>query len=151
MIVYERTSRFADAALALGVLSDITTLYPGFRDWYLNTAMPGVVAGSDLLLVARDGPQIVGVALGKRHEDETKLRCVRVQPSHAGRGVGLHLIDRALRALDCDKPLCTVPQELFDEYARPFVNRYGFSLDHVSRGMYRRGINEYVFNKVPND
>ncbi len=146
MIVYEHTARLTDALLALNVLTPISALYPEFRDWYINRAMPGVVSGNDILIVAKDGPHIVGVALSKAHEDETKLRCVRVSPHYAGRGIGLHLIDRSLEALGCDKPLCTVPQEMIDEYSRAFVNRYHFNLSRVDRGAYRPGKLEYIFN-----
>jgi N-acetylglutamate synthase-like GNAT family acetyltransferase len=88
----------------------------------------------------------VGIALGKRTESETKLRCVRVLPSHQNSGIGLRLIDRMLEALECENPHCSVAEELLHTYSRAFVNRYGFELTKVDKGMYRAGKLEYGFN-----
>lgn len=44
-----------------------------------------------------------------------------------------------LGALQCDKPHCTVAEELLHTYSRAFVNRYGFSLSAVDKGRYRPG------------
>jgi hypothetical protein len=80
MIHYEKTARLADVILAKGMLDNLENYYPGFQYWYVNTCMPGIVTGPDKLIVAREHHQIVGVALGKKREGETKLRCIRVMP-----------------------------------------------------------------------
>ncbi len=142
----EQSQSFVQAFQALQVLDSLTALYPGFQDWYVNTVVPGVVLGNDKLLVAREGPRIVGVALGKRDQDETKLRCVRVLPDYENKGLGIRLIDAMLEVLECDKPHCTVAEEMFHHYSRAFVQRYGFQLSAVDKGRYRRGKLEYSFN-----
>lgn len=147
MITYEKTSRLADAMLAKVMLSGLENFYPDFGYWYVNQCMPGILAGRDTLIVAREHHQVIGVALGKKSEDETKLRCIRVLPQYQQRGVGIHLIDKSLLALDCDKSLCTVSEEMIHQYSRPFVNRFNFELSSVDRGVYRRNKLEYVFNQ----
>jgi len=132
--------------MALPLLRSLDAYYPDFQDWYINTVAPGVVTGTDMLLVAREGERLVGVALGKRTRTETKLRCVRVLPEFQNTGLGLRLIDRALQELECEKPHCTVAEEMLHLYSRVFVNRYGFSLDAVEKGVYRPGKLEYRFN-----
>lgn len=146
MIVYEQTSRLADIAVAKGVLDGLENYYPEFGHWYINKCMPGLMLGSDKLLVARDKHQIVGVALGKRSRHETKLRCVRVLPDYQARGVGIHLIEKMLKELNHDKPHCTVAEEMLHQFARPFVNHFGFTLTRVDKGAYRPRKLEYVFN-----
>lgn len=146
MIHYEITRRLTDAILAKGMLDGLESYYPGFQFWYVNKCMPGIVLGPDILIVAREHGQIVGICIGKKRDGEVKLRCVRVLPHYQNRGVGLQLIDRMLRALNNDKPYCTVPEELMHTYSRPFINHYGFSLDRVDRGPYRKGVLEYGFN-----
>lgn len=136
---YEQTKRLADAMLAKGLLDSLGEHYPDFEHWYVNKCMPGVI-------VARDGGKMVGVALGKRRDSEVKLRCVRVAQDYQNKGTGLHLIDRMLRALDCDKPHCTVSEEMLHQYSRAFINRYGFDLTEVNKGLYRPSKLEYVFN-----
>jgi GNAT superfamily N-acetyltransferase len=146
MIQYETTRRLADAILAKGMLNGLENYYPGFQYWYVNKCMPGIVLGPDILILAREHGQIVGLAIGKKREEEVKLRCIRVLPQYQNRGTGLHLIDHMLHALDDDKPYCTVPEEMMHQYSRAFINRYRFSLDRVDRGPYRKGVLEYGFN-----
>lgn len=146
MAKIERSHSFVHAFLALPLLRSLDAYYPDFEHWYVNTVAPGVVLGQDTLLLASEGSQIVGVALGKRGPDETKLRCVRVVPALQHTGLGIRLIDRMLDELQCEKPHCTVAQELFHQYSRPFVARYGFSLTGVDKGSYRPGKLEYRFN-----
>lgn len=144
---YQRTNRLADLMVAKGLLESLEAYYPDFSHWYVNRCMPGVLVGTDLMFVAKDKQHLVGLALAKRTKDEVKLRCVRVLPEYQDRGVGLHLIDKTLRALNEDKPHCTVAEEMLHLYSRAFVNRYHFNLSDVDKGLYRKGKLEYVFNK----
>ncbi len=146
MIDYQTTTKLSDAILARVMLRGLESYYPDFDYWFVNKCIPGIVLGNDTLIVAREHGQIVGVALGKKAE-ETKLRCVRVMPDYQNKGVGLHLIDRTLKQLDCDKPLVTVSEEMLHLYSRAFINRYHFDLTQVDKGLYRRGKLEYIFNK----
>lgn len=146
MIEYHVTKNFMEAWLAMPMLDGLTELYPGFRDWYINKVIPGLVMSNDLLIVARDNGRLIGVSLGKKSEDETKLRCVRVLPEYQNKGVGLHLIERQLVQLGDDKPHCTVAEEMFHMYSRAFVNHFGFDLTKVEKGMYRPNKLEYIFN-----
>ena len=132
--------------MALNMLQGLNQYYPDFSFWFVNRVMPGVMTGNDILIVAKEHDQIIGVSIGKKHADEKKLRCVRIAPSHQKRNVWKPIIDATLRELDCDKPVCTVAQEMIDLYSRIFINHYGFNLTGVDRGTYRRGINEYCFN-----
>jgi hypothetical protein len=136
----------ADALKAWPLLQSLDALYPGFDTWYAKTVIPGLDRGDDRMLLAIDGTELVGVALGKRDTAETKLRCVRVLERYANQGLGIRLIDRMLDVLECDKPHCTVAEEMLHSYSRAFVNRYGFSLTAVDKGRYRKGRLEYSFN-----
>lgn len=134
-----------EALLASTFVSSLDQYYPDISHWYTNVVVPGLVTSETVLLLAKEDQRIVGMALGRKG-DSPKLRCVRVHPEHVSRGIGIKLIDRMIDELECVKPHCTVSQELLDQYARPFVNRYGFSLDEVTRGQYRPGKLEYSFN-----
>lgn len=143
---FEKSDSFVQAFMALPLLRSLDGLYPGFESWFINQVVPGVVLGNDVLLLAKDGARVAGIALGKKTPRETKLRCVRVLPDYQQTGLGIRLIDRMLDELESDKPSCTVAEELMHTYARPFVNRYGFSLSSVDKGRYRQGKLEYAFN-----
>lgn len=144
-MLYERSARLTDLALTGTLLAGLDNYYPEFGHWFTNTCMPGVLVGEDVLVVARERHRVVGVALGKTGV-ETKLRCVRVLPEYQSRSVGIHLIERTLRELDCDKPHCTVAEEMLHQYSRPFINYFGFALSEVTKGRYRPGKLEYAFN-----
>lgn len=142
----EQTSSFVQAFMALPMLRSLDDLYPDFGNWFINRVIPGVVLGTDTLLLAKDQGRLVGVAIGKKTAAETKLRCVRVLPKYQNTGLGVRLVDRMLETLECDKPHCTVAEELLHTYSRLFVQRYGFRLSQVIKGAYRPKKLEYVFN-----
>ena len=150
MIHYRTTNSLTEAFIAKQKLLDLQHLYPDFNYWFSNKCLPGIVIGSDKMIIAKHDEQIIGLAIGKVSDNETKLRCVRVRPDYQQRGVGLHLVDKMLRELDCDKPLVTVCEEMLHDFARPFINRYHFDLTSVNKGMYRRGKLEYIFNGEQN-
>lgn len=140
-----RTWRLVDAWLAYKSLRYLDSYYPGFQDWFFNKAVPDAITGRGVLIVAEQHSNIVGVALGRGGE-KPKLRCVRVDPSLNGSGLGLRLIDKVLREINCDKPATTVAEEMFHDYSRILVNHYNFRLDKVAKGLYRFGKLEYIFN-----
>jgi GNAT superfamily N-acetyltransferase len=146
MLTFVRGHTFTEALVGLKLLRGLDTYYPEFEYWYTNSVMPGIVVGKDILLLAKENERVVGLALGKRNAHETKLRCVRVQESHQGSGLGVKLIDRMLEQLDSEMPHCTVAEELFHDYSRVFVKRYGFHLSDVTKGEYRRNRLEYHWN-----
>lgn len=146
MIQYERAHRLVDTVNAYRLLDGLENFYPEFSYWYKNRVMPGVMLGQDVLMLAREHGQVIGVGLGKRNDHETKLRCIRVLPEYQGRSVGIHLVEKMLRQLDDDKPSCTVAEEMLHQFSRPFINLFKFDVSRVEKGMYRPGKLEYVFN-----
>jgi len=120
--------------------------YPKFEEWYFNKFIKSVLIGNDVALLMKRGDNLIGVSLLKKDKHEIKLRALRIFPNYQNKGYGLFLLDQSLKELDHPLPHCTVSEELINQYARIFIDRYGFSLDYVSRNMYRKGKNEYLFN-----
>jgi hypothetical protein len=129
------------------VLKPISSFYPGFSSWYFDKVVPGVVSGNDKVIVALKKGELVGVSLIKSTSSEKKLRALRIGDKFQKSGAGLYLIDESLRQLDCDLPVCSVSEEMLHDYSRIFIERYGFSLNHVHKGLYRPGKLEYAFNE----
>lgn len=146
MLTYERGHTLTDTVVALNMLRNLDNYYPDFEYWFINKAMPGIMVGEDILLFAKNNNECVGVALGKKTEEEIKLRCVRVLPEFQNRGTGIHLTEKMLRELDCDKPRCTVCEEMFHDFARPFVNYFDWAVTDVQKNLYREGRLEYLWN-----
>lgn len=145
MVRLDSTISFTGAFAVLPFIKSLDAYYPDVSHWYINKVIPGLSLGEDKLIIARDGLNIAGVALGKMGE-ESKLRCVRVHPDYQGTGLGIRLIDQMLELIEDGNPGVTVSEEMLHLYSRPFVKRYGFELSDVSKGRYRRGKLEYAFN-----
>ena len=137
---------FTEAILAYPFIESIDKYYPDIGYWFMNKALPGIVTGKDVLLMAKEGNRVIGVSLGKISDEENKLRCVRVAEDYTGSGLGVKLMDKTLDIIG-DKPIVTVSEELLHSYSRIFVNRYGFDLTSVNKGMYRPKKLEYIFNQ----
>lgn len=146
MIKLESSVSFGTAFSVLPFIQSLDQYYPNVSYWFVNKVIPGLSLGSDKLLIAREDGVIVGVALGKLEDGESKLRCVRVSPDYHGSGLGIRLMDGMLELLEDGKPAATVSEEMMHLYSRTFVRRYGFSLTDVTKGRYRRGKLEYAFN-----
>lgn len=144
MIEYRSTQNLFELYSIQQYIKTVDVYYPDFNNWYVNTVVPGVVSGKTHAIVAEDDQQFVGVILCR--SQNAKIQCIRVMPSYANRGIGLHLIDRALHKINQDKPVVTVPEELINDYSRILVNRYAFDLSTVAKGKYRPKRLEYVFN-----
>lgn len=129
----------------LPLLSNLNILYPNFNDWFQSQVVGTISSGATPVLLAVSDTQPVGVAIGKLGED-AKIRCVRVLPSKQATGLGVRLIDAMLEELETRHPACTVAEEMFHDYSRVFVQRYGFSLTSVDKGRYRPRKLEYGFN-----
>jgi len=145
MIIREAT-RLVDCFNVLPFVRGLDSFYPDITEWFVNKAIPGIVVGSDICLIAEDGNNVCGVVLAKNTIAEKKLRCVRVVPSYVGRGLGYKLIERAIYKLGNETPIASVAEEKINDYSRLLVNGFGFKLTGVEKGVYRRGKLEYVFN-----
>lgn len=146
MITYSTSSRLTDIASAYNLLRSLNNYYPEFHFWFTNKVIPNILLDRDVLLIARDKGVVIGVAVGKRTATEVKLSCVRVHPSYQNRGIGIYLVEKMLRILNHDKPLCSVSQEMLHDFSRAFINLFKFDLTEVKKGLYRKGKLEYVFN-----
>lgn len=146
MVYYEKTQNLTEGLLVLQILKELNKYYPNFHYWFVNTVMPNVVLGNDIMIIAKDDNKIIGVALLKK-EGEIKLRCVHVLKEYQNKGIGLKLIQLALIELNNQEPLCSVSEELFHNFSRFFINNCKFKLTSVKKNYYRPGKLEYFFNE----
>lgn len=126
-------------------LSLLDVYYPEINSWFKNKFLSNNNPDNLALGAFNNDGRLIGFTLGKKGS-ERKLRCIRVFPEYQSTGIGLKLIERTMDLLECDNPLVTVSEELFHHYSRIFINRYGYELNSVNKGMYRKGKLEYIFN-----
>lgn len=132
--------------LAFPFIQTLDSYYPDISNWYVNNVVPNTVVGNDIVLLNFNNNTLTGIAVGKNGLNEKKLRCVRIHPDYQNSGLGLRLIEEMFQLLETDKPHCTVCEEMIHLYSRPFINRYGFMLNSVHKGLYRKNKLEYSFN-----
>lgn len=82
MIHYRTTNSLTEAFIAKQKLLDLEQFYPDFNYWFSNKCLPGIVIGSDKLIIAKLDKQITGIAIGKDSDNEKKLRYVRVRSNY---------------------------------------------------------------------
>lgn len=145
-MIIDRTDNLVDIESSFQLLKGLDNLYPDFNKWYFNNYSKRPLDHQDIVIVAKDQSRVVGVVLAKKTLSETKLRCIRVAPAMSNSGLGLKLIEKSFEHLECEKPHCTVAEEMLHQYSRAFINRYGFELGKVDKGLYRPGKLEYLFN-----
>lgn len=130
---------------AFDIIKNLDNDYPNFYDWYWNKVVPGIWTRKDEVVLAYNKNDLVGVSILK-NSNEKKLRALRITENYQNKGYGLYLIDESLKRLNTDKPLCSVSENMINDYSRIFINRYQFSISHVYKGLYQKGKLEYEFN-----
>ena len=143
-IQFKKINALPELGYVFNLIKDLDSYYPNFDHWYYNKFIPDVLLNNDNVIAMIKNNEIIGVSLIKK--GESKLRTLRIDKKYAKKGYGLYLLDESLKVLDDPLPHCTVAEELIDDYARIFINRYGFKLDYVERNLYRKGKNEYLWN-----
>lgn len=130
----------------LSFLLDLSFDYPGIENWYRARVLPGVKAGTRLVLpIHRDG-SLAALGIAKKEPGELKICTIRVAPSYQGRGVGVRLFEPLMCWLGTAKPHLTVSRARYPAFQRIF-DWYGFQLTSVVNGLYLPGEPEYLFNE----
>jgi len=145
MISYHRVSTIIEALMVLQTLKPLNEFYPDFEDWFINKVMPSFYKNNTAIFLAKIDNSIIGVSIAKQG-GIGKLSCIKVDPEWRHQGIGQKLINMALKFIGHDKPLCTVPEELINDFSVILINRYGFVIDRVEKGLYRSNKIEYCFN-----
>lgn len=128
-------------------ISSLSHIYPDISHWYNNKVIPRVMLGEDIVIVAKSkNNEIIGFAIGKKTEKESKLCCLMVLPEFRGKGYAVKLINHIIDELNDDYPHCSVSEDLFHIYSKIFINHFKWSLDDVVSGIYHKGKLEYFFN-----
>ena len=126
------------------LLLDVAPLYPTFNSWINFTFRRNLPSGERQILIAHDSNQIIGTALLKKTQQESKICTFYVVPSHRNQTVGDQLMDLALSTLDSSDTLITVPDER-NERLSPFLISKGFSLSHSISNLYRKESTEHFY------
>jgi ribosomal protein S18 acetylase RimI-like enzyme len=132
------------SAVAKRELASLSSLYPGFDDWYRSKVEPGLLTGERKILLRYSGSALAGIAILKTAE-EIKLCCLRVLPGFHGSGVGPRLFNDAFEVLGSARPLLSVANEQLPAFKKIF-DHFGFQTGAEYVDLYRPSSTEYSFN-----
>ena len=89
-------------------LAHLEEVYPDFALWFWTKCAPGIADGSRYIFTQNLGNTFAAV-IAKKSRQERKLCTVYISDGIRSR-VGTRLIIAAMRWLECEKPLLTVPR-----------------------------------------
>jgi len=119
--------------------------YPDYRNWFLNTQVPGLYDNTRNIIIAHIKERIVGFVSLKKTEEEKKICTFYVEKGFRQNKIGTILVEKAIEYLEEDKPLITIPLSKLHEFIR-IGERLGWQITDIKENLYRIGIPEVIVN-----
>ena len=134
-------------------LSDLTNIYPNFKEWYYDVVFPEVKQrkGNREIIVClsntntEENVVLSGIAILKSSPEEKKICAIRILENYRDKGIGKELFEACFEFLGTKKPLITVAsphKRMFEKY----IDLYDFRETQILENYYVEGITEYVYN-----
>lgn len=129
-------------------LYSLNNEYTNFALWYKNNFDDKYEVKKEReIIVCREAPTIVAVAILKKTDEENKICTLRVAKDYQGNGIGTNLINLSINHLEEPKPLISLNSYRKDEFKRIFKH-FGFKPEQESRGLYRKECTEISYNGI---
>lgn len=127
-------------------LLDLNYEYPNFKSW-LEKSFLGIIEGnrSIILYLTKNEKEVIAISILKHDEYQKKICTFRVSNGYRQKSIGTRLMDETLLYLNLDKPLITVSESHYKEFA-PFLKKFNFRLYEKMDSLYKPYIIEYIFN-----
>ncbi|MEC9291364.1 MAG: GNAT family N-acetyltransferase [Pseudomonadota bacterium] len=123
----------------------INTYYPKHREWFFNTFLPDLKAGTRAIVaVFNEIGEPVGVAFLKKSHDEHKICTLFVQQEYRKAGIGKILMQESIATLESAEISITVSGVNLPQL-QSLLDRHGFMLVSQSHGDYLPDETEYYF------
>lgn len=132
-----------DQVLEVSML--VKTDYPDYKNWFLETQVPGIYEHTRNIIVAHIGKRIVGFVSLKRTSEEKKICTFYIEKNFRKNKIGSILVERAIEYLETDKPLITIPLNKLNEFTR-IGERYEWQITDMQENLYRVGTTEVIVN-----
>lgn len=136
------------------ILNDILVIsmqvkkdYPDYRNWFINTQIPGVYDGTRNIIVAHIKDRIVGFVSMKKTPSEKKICTFYVEKNYRRNQIGTILVEKAVEYLEETKPLITIPMNKLNEFIK-IGNRFNWEITDIKENLYRTTTPEVIVNGV---
>lgn len=132
---------------------DLTLNYPDFENWYYNIVIPSLENDKRereviIALSKVEGlkePEITGIAILKKTENEKKICTFRVHEGYRSLGIGTQLFEECFKYLGTRKPIITISEDR-EPMFRKHIETYKFKCVESIPNLYRVGVKEYIYN-----
>lgn len=142
-IDYEVTQRI-DYQNLRAFLVDVSGFYPNFDGWLNFKFCRNLASGQRKIILAHNGNEIIGAALLKSDNLESKICTFYVDPAFRGMNIGSKLMDLSISTLDNPNTFITVCDERKSELA-PLLSSRGFTLERSVDGLYHSHSSEHFY------
>lgn len=136
------------------ILNDILVLsmqvkkdYPDYKNWFINTQIPGVYDGTRNIIVAHIKDRIVGFVSLKKTPSEKKICTFYVEKNYRRNKIGTILVEKAIEYLEETKPLITIPMNKLNEFIK-IGNRFDWEITDIKENLYRTTTPEVIVNGI---
>lgn len=129
--------------LSLNVKND----YPDYKEWFLNTQVPGLYDNTRNIIVAHIDFKIVGFISLKKTQLEKKICTFYVEKSFQKNKIGTLLVEAAFEYLEDTKPLITMPIDHLKDFIK-MSEKYNWEITDIKENLYRMNNPEIILNGV---
>ena len=136
------------------ILNDILVIsmqvkkdYPDYRNWFINTQIPGVYDGTRNIIVAHIKDRIVGFVSLKKTPSEKKICTFYVEKNYRRNQIGTILVEKAVEYLEEKKPWIKIPMNKLNEFIK-IGNRFNWEITDIKENLYRTTTPEVIVNGV---
>ena len=134
-----KDKNFSKATNEIYLLTDYNRLqYPEYYKWYYQKNLPRILAGNGETIFYLDGFQIVGLAMLKKSENESKICTFSINKEYRKRGYSKLILEDSYEYL----ALITIPEKRLDEFSE-IIDSYGCVASETTNEYYSP---EVIFN-----
>ena len=119
--------------------------YPDYKEWFINTQVPGLYDNSRNIIVAHINDRIVGFVSLKKTSTEKKICTFYEEKRFRRNKIGTILVEKAIEYLEEEKPLITIPMNKLNEFIR-IANKYNWEITDIKENLYRTTTPEVIVN-----
>lgn len=116
--------------------------YPDYKNWFLNTHIPGIGLDRDIIFTVYKN-NIVGIANVKI--SEKKICTLYIKPGFRANKIGTQLVKHCMDYLGTNKPLITISSNKIHLFNK-IIKQNNWEYSEFLSNYYTNGSDEYVFN-----
>lgn len=119
--------------------------YPDYKNWFINTQVPGLFDNTRNIIVAHINNKIVGFVSLKKTTQEKKICTFYVEKNYRKNKIGTILVEKAIAYLEEEKPLITIPMDKLNDFIK-IGNKYNWEITDIKENLYRTSTPEVIVN-----